>query len=176
MINGFINLCQKLGSPWSIYIQKQVFLEVSQNSKENTCARGSFLIKLQVWACNFIKKETLSQVFSNEFWEISKNTFSYRMPLGDCFRTLLYFWGPFNYKIYDIMSITIDSMEHFWSYFLYHKYVDNLLTLSWPRSLPYRNQSIDLLCSFFGIKSSSFKNRQISKYGFGFEQFPCFKK
>ena len=29
-------------------------------------------------ACNFIKKDTLAQVFSCEFWEISKNTFSYR--------------------------------------------------------------------------------------------------
>ena len=26
-------------------------------------------------ACNFIKKETLAQVFSCEFWDISKNTF-----------------------------------------------------------------------------------------------------
>ena len=31
-------------------------------------------------ACNFIKKETLAQVFSCEFYEISKNTFSYRTP------------------------------------------------------------------------------------------------
>ena len=29
---------------------------------------------------NFIKKETLAQVFSCEFCEISKNTFSYRAP------------------------------------------------------------------------------------------------
>ena len=28
-------------------------------------------------ACNFIKKETLAQVFSYEFCEISKSTFSY---------------------------------------------------------------------------------------------------
>ena len=27
------------------------------------------------WACNVIKKETLAQVFSCEFCEISKNTF-----------------------------------------------------------------------------------------------------
>ena len=47
---------------------KKVFLEISQNSQENTCARVSFLIK-------FIKKETLAQVFSCEFCEISKNTF-----------------------------------------------------------------------------------------------------
>ena len=32
-------------------------------------------------ACNFIKKETLAQVFSCEFFEISKNTFFYRTPL-----------------------------------------------------------------------------------------------
>ena len=30
---------------------------------------------LQASACNFIKKETLRQVFSCEFWEIFKNTF-----------------------------------------------------------------------------------------------------
>ena len=30
--------------------------------------------------CNFIKIETLAQVFSCEFCEISKNTFSYRTP------------------------------------------------------------------------------------------------
>ena len=29
---------------------------------------------------NFIKKETLAQVFSCEFCEISKNTFSFRTP------------------------------------------------------------------------------------------------
>ena len=57
---------------------KKVFLEISQNSQENTCARDSFLMKLQ---CNFIKKEALAQVFSCEFCEISKNTFLYRTTL-----------------------------------------------------------------------------------------------
>ena len=52
---------------------KKVFLEISQNSQENTCVRASFLIKHQ--ACNFIKKEALAQVFSCEFCEISKSTF-----------------------------------------------------------------------------------------------------
>ena len=37
---------------------KKMFLEISRNSLENTCAKDSFLIKLQ--ACNFIKKEFLS--------------------------------------------------------------------------------------------------------------------
>ena len=40
---------------------KKVLLEISQNSQENTC--------------NFIKKETLAQLFSCEFCQISKNTF-----------------------------------------------------------------------------------------------------
>ena len=43
-------------------------------------ARVTLLIKLQA-ACNFIKKETLAQLFSCEFCEISKNTFPYRTPL-----------------------------------------------------------------------------------------------
>ena len=33
-----------------------MFLEISQNSQENTCARASFLIMLHASACNFIKK------------------------------------------------------------------------------------------------------------------------
>ena len=58
---------------------KMVFLEIPQNSQKNTCARVSFLIKLQE-ACNFIKKETLAQGFSCEFCGISKNT------SGGCFQ------------------------------------------------------------------------------------------
>ena len=44
-----------------MYSLKKVYLEISQNSQENTCATVSFLIKLQ--ACNFIKKETGTVVF-----------------------------------------------------------------------------------------------------------------
>ena len=46
---------------------KQEFLEILQNSQKSTCARAFFL--------NFINKETLAQVFSLEFYEISKNAF-----------------------------------------------------------------------------------------------------
>ena len=45
---------------------KQVFLEILRSS--------------QAQACNFIKKESLAQMFSCEFCEISKNTFFYRTP------------------------------------------------------------------------------------------------
>ena len=33
-------------------------------------------------ACNFIKKETLAQVFSCEFYGISQKTFCHRTPLA----------------------------------------------------------------------------------------------
>ena len=41
--------------------------------------------EVQLQACSFIKKETLKQAFSCEFCKISKNTFSYKTTLGDCF-------------------------------------------------------------------------------------------
>ena len=59
---------------------KKMFLEISQNSQENICAWVSFSIKLQAPARNFIKSETLAQVFSCEFCNISKNAFSCRTP------------------------------------------------------------------------------------------------
>ena len=48
---------------------------MSQISQENISAGVSFLIKLQGEACNFIKKETLAQLFSCEFCEILRTPF-----------------------------------------------------------------------------------------------------
>ena len=50
---------------------KKVFLKISQNCEIQFCRSE---------ACNFIKKESLAQIFSCEFCEISKNTFFYRTP------------------------------------------------------------------------------------------------
>ena len=41
----------------------------------NSYARFSFLIKLQAWPANLIRKQTLAKLFSSEFCEIFKNTF-----------------------------------------------------------------------------------------------------
>ena len=54
---------------------KKMFLEFSQNLQESTCARVSFLIKLEALACKFIKKRDSGTALCN-FCEISKNTFS----------------------------------------------------------------------------------------------------
>ena len=55
---------------------EKVFLEIPQNTQGHTCASVSFSIKLQAYRpCNFIKKETLGQVPSCEFCQMSRNTF-----------------------------------------------------------------------------------------------------
>ena len=51
-----------------------MFLEISENLQENTSA-SLYSNKVEGLACNLIKIETLAQVFSCEFSEISKSTF-----------------------------------------------------------------------------------------------------
>ena len=57
---------RKKQSPGGV-LQKTGVLKISPNSQENICFKVYFLI-------NFIKIETLTQVFSCEFSEIFKNT------------------------------------------------------------------------------------------------------
>ena len=58
----------------------KVFLNISKKSQENTCVPVSFLIMLRDKACNFIEKETHTNVISCEFCEIFKNTFLLKTP------------------------------------------------------------------------------------------------
>ena len=60
---------------------ENVFLEISQNSQQNICARVSFLKKLQAVGTGFWYSESLAQLFSCKFSEIYMNTFFYRTPL-----------------------------------------------------------------------------------------------
>ena len=55
---------------------KKVFLEIH---RKHLC-QSLFFNKVVGQPCDFIKKETLAQVFSCDFCEISKNIFSYRTP------------------------------------------------------------------------------------------------
>ena len=48
--------------------------------KKGDLRNFSKFIGFRSQACNFIEIETLTQVLSSEFCEISKNTFSYRTP------------------------------------------------------------------------------------------------
>ena len=60
-------------------ILMMTILEISQNSEENTCARDSFLIKLQASA-TLLKKRLCHGCFRVNIEKISKNTFFYRTP------------------------------------------------------------------------------------------------
>ena len=69
--------------------KKTLFLKILQNSQENTCARVSFLLKLQATVRTFMKKETLAQVFCCEFYEIFEtNFFTEHLWVTACFNGL----------------------------------------------------------------------------------------
>ena len=61
------------------YFVKKMFLEIRQNSQENSRLYQSLFFNKV--AGNLIKKETLAQVLSCEFCNISKNTFLNRTAL-----------------------------------------------------------------------------------------------
>ena len=64
-------------------IKKGILRNFSKFTGKHLC-QSLFFNK--VAACHFIKKETLAQVFSCEFWEISKNIFfTEHVCLDDCF-------------------------------------------------------------------------------------------
>ena len=81
----------------------RLFLEISQNSQENTFVRVSFLIKLQATVCNFIKNKTLAQVFFCEFCEISNNTF-FTEHLW-----LLLYWYMTDYMLFERLKNTFKN-------------------------------------------------------------------
>ena len=56
-------------------VRKDVFRNFSKFTGKHLCQSLFFNKVVQAQACNFIKKETLAQVFAFEFWEISKKTF-----------------------------------------------------------------------------------------------------
>ena len=74
-LNWISCICQKDLRVYSL-CSEAATKGVLRNSQENSCERV------------FIKKDTLAQVLSSEFCEISKNTFFYRTPLNECFYLL----------------------------------------------------------------------------------------
>ena len=56
------HLCRSLffqKQPPEVFCLKKIFLKIPQNSQENTCARASFLIKLQATDLQTLLKKTL---------------------------------------------------------------------------------------------------------------------
>ena len=63
-----------------VFCEKGVLRNYAKFTGKHVC-QSLFFNKVAGGACNFLKKETLTHVFSCEFCEISKNTFFYRTPL-----------------------------------------------------------------------------------------------
>ena len=62
---------------------RKIFLKISQYSQENTCARVSFLTKLQAWPATLLKKRLWHTCFHVKFAKFLI-TF-YRTAPDDCF-------------------------------------------------------------------------------------------
>ena len=100
---------------------KKVFLKISQNSEEDTCARVSFLIKLQAWdlAPAALLKNRLfltpalyskRDLFSCEFCEISKNTFFYGtspMATSEVGCNECWDFGIFNFILFSLFVFNV---------------------------------------------------------------------
>ena len=81
-INGrflFHDFCIRSSRPEK-FCKKGVLRNFTKFTGKLLC-QSLFLLKLQAQACNFNKKETLAQVFSCGFCEISKNTILHRTSL-----------------------------------------------------------------------------------------------
>ena len=71
VFNFFFSLCRRAEAAPLRCSLKKMFLEIPQNSREKSYARVPFLKSCRSQVYNFIKKETLAQVFSKH---TAKNT------------------------------------------------------------------------------------------------------
>ena len=100
---------------------KKVFLNISQNSQENTCARFSFLIKLQTWCLQFYYKRDCHRCFPVNFAIFLRTPFFYRTPLvaaygNDLFFQFLFCWTTGNADLKKYMvrfALTSRCLLHF---------------------------------------------------------------
>ena len=86
---------------------KKLFLEISQNSQENTCARVSGLVP-----ATLLKMRLLMRLFSCEFCEISKNTFLHKTPLMA---------ASVYSSLYGRLYVNHAQNQHFWSFLIIYK-------------------------------------------------------
>ena len=91
-----------------------MFLKTLHESQENTCERVSFLIKVAgLNPATLLKKKTVPQVFSYEFYKVFKNTFSIEHPWSAAF---VKSW--FHHGVSDI-SLRHSSAKFLFLHYLY---------------------------------------------------------
>ena len=64
-----------------VFCKKGVLRNFRKFTGKHLLCQSLYFNKVADQSCNFIKIETLAQVFSCGFYKISKNTFSWRTPL-----------------------------------------------------------------------------------------------
>ena len=130
--DDFQNRCSR-GSHRRYSVKKGVFINFAKFTGKHRC-QSLFLNKvagLRPQACNFIKKETLAQLFSYEFCEIYKNTFYYRTPLVVASGVLINFaiLEPFSNKVAGLfltdylwrLLLTFRCSKYFWQSYQFSK-------------------------------------------------------
>ena len=90
-----------------LYHKEEIAIIFSKFTGKHLC-QSLFFNKFAGQACNFIKKQTLAQVFSCEFCKIFKNTNFYRTPLVGASKnsfiisyscwTNIQFWTSWNHR------------------------------------------------------------------------------
>ena len=78
----------------------------SVRNSDQKCSVGKRVLSCRPGACNFIKKETLAQMFSCEFCEISKNTFPYRTPTIAASEKIYIILHPLHNSVHIHLDIT----------------------------------------------------------------------
>ena len=133
-----------------------MFLAISQNSQGSTCARVSFLIKLQTSGLQLYQKETLAQVFSWEFCKISKNTLlqntSGRLLLSNWSCSTDSPWSCVNYRLWYFLVTSSSDVKRLltsqeWKSFLLWPSTIKANLAQVGKSVPYFTTS--LLCYIF---------------------------
>ena len=98
VVEGFLGSCGWFlvvlgGCGWWVLVGGCIlscdqFTKISQHLQENTCARVSFLIKLQASGlkpATLLKKRLRRKRFLVNFAKFLRKNLFYRTPLGDCF-------------------------------------------------------------------------------------------
>ena len=113
--------------PPEVFCKKKVLLQTSQNSQGSTCARASFLIKLQEISCEFceISKNT---IFTEYLWETASASIVVNF--------FIIFWNfSQKHEVYENMPIL--------KLLIWRKQVD------WEKSIQYtifRNSHPEVVC------------------------------
>ena len=118
---------------------KKVFLKIVQYSRENTCARVSFLLKLRISDfCNLIKKETLTHGFSCEFFKMFKNIYfpDHLLMTASILNQLLALYFPIIY------SWQLSSSEKSLVGKNVHPYISKVLQISFTQILKQKQNSL----------------------------------